>query len=80
MRGIFGSPQTKVYKPIAVVAPEYWRLRAGVIPRTRCFPEYAIEWPAKAESNEELMSVVKPEPLGGGLWGMDALAGIPRLL
>ena len=80
MRGIVGSSQTKGYKPIADVAPDYRRLRAGVIPRTRNYSEYAIEWPARAESDEILMSVVKPEPLGGGSWVPGALAGIHRLL
>jgi hypothetical protein len=69
VRGIFGSSQTKGYKPIAVVAPEHRRLRAGVIPRTRNISEYAIEWPARAESNEKLTSVVKPAPRGKGVGG-----------
>lgn len=69
MRGIFGSPQTKGYKPIAVVAPKFRRLRAGVIPRTRFNPEYAIEWPARAESDEKVTSVVKPAPRGTGVGG-----------
>lgn len=69
MRGIFGSPQTKGYKPIAVVAPIHRRLGAGVIPRTRLNPEYAIEWPARAESDEKLTSVVKPAPRGTGIGG-----------
>lgn len=69
VRGNIGSPQTKGYKPIAVVAPEYRRLRAGVIPRTRYISEYAIEWPARAESNEKLTSVVKPAPRGKGFGG-----------
>lgn len=34
VRGIVGAPQTKGCKPIAVVVPEHWHLRAGVIPRT----------------------------------------------
>ena len=34
VRGIVGAPQTKGYKPIAVVAPEHRCLRAGVVPRT----------------------------------------------
>jgi hypothetical protein len=69
VRGIIGSPQTKGYKPIAVVAPDFWRLRAGVIPRTRCIPEYAVEWPARAVSEEKLTSVVKPTPRGKGVGG-----------
>lgn len=80
VRGIIGSPQTKGYKPIADVAPSLRRLRAGVIPRTRNYSEYAIEWPARAELDEILMSVVKPEPLGGGHLVTGALAGIHRLL
>lgn len=60
VRGIVGASQTKGYKPIAVVVPMYRHLRAGVIPRTSSYPEYAIEWPARAESFEMLMSVVKP--------------------
>lgn len=69
VRGIFGSSQTKGYKPIAVVAPKFRRLRAGVIPRTKSIPEYAIEWPVRAESDEKLTSVVKPAPRGTGLGG-----------
>lgn len=45
------------------------RLGAGGIPRTRCIPEYAIEWPARAESDEKLTSVVKPAPRGTGAGG-----------
>ena len=66
VRGIVGASQTKGCKPIAVVVPKYRYLRARVIPRTWSISEYAIEWPARAESNEKLMSVVKPWPLGGG--------------